>query len=157
MVPLIKQEVFVTRYSSVIHYDRVSGKVREPIKCMWMQVNRESWRKKERKNKTGRLRETTIDHRPERKTKKGDKEERWETLLSGVTSREWVPVLYLMLSLHRSQSLLFIQRCNVWHFLRGEPEPLFSLAALSLAHQSPCIEMSAPCCGICSISFIYRQ
>ncbi len=41
-------------------------------------------------------------------------------------------------------------------FEGGEHGLLFSLAAVRLAQQAPCVEMSVAYSSICSISFIYH-
>lgn len=127
------------------------------------EVNQKIWKKnKQKKHPTVRSKEirTKINHSLRMKTKRAIKTENGEGRRGGrpchdCDPREGVPVLYHAL---QSQKLLFIQHCNVWHFLRGggEYEPLFSLAAIRLAQHAPCIEMSAAYSSICLISSIYH-
>lgn len=71
--------------------------------------------------------------------------------------REGVPVLYLALSLYKVRAFYLYSTVMFGiSFEGGECEPLFSLAAVRLAQQAPCVEMSEACSSICSISFIYR-
>lgn len=72
--------------------------------------------------------------------------------------REGVPVLYLTLSLYKVRAFYLYSTVMFGiSFEGGECEPLLSLAAVRLAQQAPCIEMSAPCRSICSICFIYHS
>lgn len=142
---------------SVIHGCWVWGRKKYELQ-KWTK----KYEKEKKKHPTVRSKEirTKINHSFRMKTKRAIKTENGEGRRGGrpchdCDPREGVPVLYHAL---QSQKLLFIQHCNVWHFLRGggEYEPLFSLAAIRLAQHAPCIEMSAAYSSICLISSIYH-
>lgn len=71
--------------------------------------------------------------------------------------REGVPVLYRTLPFYKVRAFYLYSRVMFGiSFKGGGDEPLFSLAAVWLAQQGPCFQMSEACGSIGLISFIHH-